>query len=45
MYYLFGRISYYLFDIQPIEDAGFEFDDDVNTGSHATLTDIFKTFN
>jgi len=45
VYYIFGRISYYLFDIQPIEDAGFEFDDDVNTGSHATLMDVFRTFN
>lgn len=46
MYYIFGRIGYYLFDIQPIEEAGFDIDD-VNAfdDSHATLTDVLKTFN
>lgn len=47
VYYIFGRISYYLFDIQPIEEAGFEFDDvkaDVGE-SHASLTDVLRTFN
>jgi hypothetical protein len=48
VYYIFGRIGYYLFDIQPIEEAGFDIDD-VNafddSESHATLTDVMKTFN
>ena len=35
---------YYLVDIQPIEEAGFEIDD-VKGESHASLTDILHTFN
>ena len=35
---------YYLVDIQPIEEASFEFDD-VKGESHASLSDVLHTFN
>jgi hypothetical protein len=28
VYYIFGRISNLLLDVEPIEEAGFEIDDD-----------------
>lgn len=45
MWYIFGRISYYLLDIQPIEDAAYDIDDVDAFKKHATLTDVMKTFN
>lgn len=53
VYYIFGRISYYLFDIQPIEEAAFDIESygdadalalDDGT-SHASITDVLHTFN
>ena len=41
MWYIFGRISYYLLDIEPIEDAAFDDDETEDMGGkHASLTDI-----
>lgn len=47
VWYLLGRIGYYLFDIEPIEDAGFEIDDvnEFESKQHASLTDVLRTFN
>lgn len=44
VWYIFGRIMYYLFDIQPIEEGSY---DDVNAFGFkkATITDVLRTFN
>lgn len=36
---------YYLLDITPIEEAGFEFGEQLATAHHATLTDVLHIFN
>lgn len=40
VWYIFGRISYYLLDIQPIEEAAYDDDTEDMGGKHASLTDI-----
>ena len=47
-YYLYGRITYILLDIEPIEEAGLTDLDDPYAEpikEHATLTDVFQSFN
>ena len=49
VWYIYGRICYYLLDIEPIEDAALGDNDDPyaepDKPQHATLTDVFRTFN
>ena len=41
VWYIFGRICYYLADVKPIEDAALDFDE----GSRATMADVIVIFN
>ena len=41
VWYIFGRICFYLFDVEPIEDAGYEFGGE-NEHKNANLQDILN---
>lgn len=45
LWYIFGRIMYYLMDIKPIMDAAYDIDDVNAFGEkHATIMDVIRTF-